>query len=230
MQINYEKNWTSEKQLFPGVWVYKDVIKKEFNIINKIENLIKNSQNSLVWQPATVGYSKVIEGYRECFDIKLRENKNPKTPTEIIFSNAWKTLYDAQFPAVQDYCKRYNIHMEYWEAINFIKYKENQYFKEHSDHGFSYQATVSLVAYPNDDYEGGELYFPKIDLNIKPEAGDLYIFPSTYLFSHVAKPVISGNKYAIVTMLDYNDDAHSDEYMKMRIKKYNDKMGQNVEQ
>ena len=83
---------------------------------------------------------------------------------------------------------------------------------EHADHGFSYSATVSLVGYPNSDYVGGGLYFPKLDLKIQPEAGDLYIFPSTYLFSHRAMPVKSGIKYSIVTMTDYNDAAHSPDF------------------
>ena len=100
--------------------------------------------------------------------------------------------------------------------MNFIKYLPGQHFKEHADHGFSYSATVSLVGYPNDDYEGGGLTFPKLNISIKPKAGDLYIFPSTYLFSHVAEPVESGIKYSIVTMLDYNDHAHNDEFYEMR--------------
>jgi predicted 2-oxoglutarate/Fe(II)-dependent dioxygenase YbiX len=105
--------------------------------------------------------------------------------------------------------------MDYWEAMNFIKYGPGQHFQEHADHGFSYIATVSLVAYPNDDYEGGELFFPKLNLSIKPKAGDLYIFPSTFLFSHRAMPVHSGTKYSIVTMLDYNDDTHNMEYQQL---------------
>ena len=57
---------------------------------------------------------------------------------------------------------------------------------------------------------------PKLDIKIEPEAGDLYIFPSTYLFSHVALPVLEGTKYSIVTMLDYNNHAHNQEFYQMR--------------
>jgi predicted 2-oxoglutarate/Fe(II)-dependent dioxygenase YbiX len=100
--------------------------------------------------------------------------------------------------------------------MNFIKYGPGQHFKEHADHGFSYSATVSLVAYPNDNYVGGDLVFPKIGLRITPKAGDLYVFPSTYLFSHIAEPVQEGTKYSLVTMLDYNDHAHNEEFYQMR--------------
>ena len=106
--------------------------------------------------------------------------------------------------------------MNYWEVMNFIKYGPGQHFQEHADHGFSYSATVSWVGYPNSGYSGGGLYFPKLDIKIEPEAGDLYIFPSTYLFSHVALPVLEGTKYSIVTMLDYNNHAHNQEFYQMR--------------
>jgi predicted 2-oxoglutarate/Fe(II)-dependent dioxygenase YbiX len=68
-----------------------------------------------------------------------------------------------------------------------------------------------LVGYLNDDYEGGELYFRLQNLNIKPKAGDLYIFPSTYMYPHQAKVVKSGTKYSLVTMLDYSAKFHTQE-------------------
>jgi predicted 2-oxoglutarate/Fe(II)-dependent dioxygenase YbiX len=98
--------------------------------------------------------------------------------------------------------------MEYMEAINFIRYGENQHFQVHTDHGFSYTCTVSSVVYFNDDYEGGELWFPYLDLTFKPEAGDIVMFPSTFIYAHAARPVTSGIKYSGVTMFDYNDRNH----------------------
>ena len=95
--------------------------------------------------------------------------------------------------------------------MNFIKYNEGQHFQYHHDHGFSYNCTVSLVAYPNDDYVDGGLHFQHQDLLVKPRAGDLYIFPSTYMYSHRAMPVTSGTKYSIVTMLDYSAKFHGPE-------------------
>jgi predicted 2-oxoglutarate/Fe(II)-dependent dioxygenase YbiX len=83
---------------------------------------------------------------------------------------------------------------------------------EHHDHGFSYNCTVSLVAYLNDEYEGGEIYFRLQELNIKPKAGDLIVFPSTFAYPHRAMPVKSGVKYSLVTMLDYSDKYHKPEF------------------
>ena len=201
------QSWSNKEHLFPGIWVYRDVLKKELNLINRIESYI--STNNLDWQEATVGYKQKMPEYRDCVDFKIKKLKESPRP---IVDDIWQDAYDAQLPAVTDYCNMYNIEMNYWEAMNIVKYGSGQHFQEHADHGWSYVCTVSLVAYPNDDYEGGELSFGKLGISFKPKAGDLYIFPSTYLFSHRAMPVTSGLKYSIVTMLDYNEKAHTPEF------------------
>jgi hypothetical protein len=52
------------------------------------------------------------------------------------------------------------------------------------------------------------LWFPKLDIKITPEYGDVVFFPSTYIYAHASMPVTSGAKYSAVTMYDYNDDTH----------------------
>jgi hypothetical protein len=42
-------------------------------------------------------------------------------------------------------------------------------------------------------------------LSIKPKAGDIAVFPSTYIYEHASQDMISGVKYAVVIMTDYND-------------------------
>ncbi len=207
----------SKQEVFPGIWVYKNIVNKD--IIEKVESFIdKNDEYD--WMEALVGYAQKIPQYRDCYDFKIQKIEHPELPkSRLELNEIWKYAYDMQLPAVQDYCKYYNVEMNYWEAMNFVKYGPGQHFQEHSDHGFSYIATVSLVSYPNDDYEGGELYFPKLNLSIKPDAGDTIIFPSTYLFSHRAMPVKSGTKYSIVTMLDYNDNTHNPEFDLLRMKR-----------
>jgi hypothetical protein len=53
----------------------------------------------------------------------------------------------------------------------------------------------SLVAYLNDDYEGGEIHFPNQNITIKPKAGSLIIFPSQEPFIHEVKTITSGTRY-----------------------------------
>lgn len=219
---NNQYGFSSKEELFPGVWVYRDVITKDLDVINRLnkigESAVQDKEPRFDWTFGFVGYNTKLPSYRDCEDIKIAEITNPYTQTQKLVGDLWSDLRKAQDFAVQDYCSKYSVKMNYWEVMNCIRYGKGQHFQEHADHGFSYSATVSLVAYVNDDYTGGNLYFPKLGLDIKPRAGDLYIFPSTYLFSHRAMPVEDGMKFSIVTMLDYNDHAHKEEFINMRAK------------
>jgi predicted 2-oxoglutarate/Fe(II)-dependent dioxygenase YbiX len=48
----------------------------------------------------------------------------------------------------------------------------------------NYSIDYSTLVHLNDDYSGGELYFPEYDISFKPEAGNLVIFPSNRYFLH----------------------------------------------
>ena len=61
--------------------------------------------------------------------------------------------------------------------------------------------SVSAICYLNDDYEGGELEFVNFKLKIKPQAGMMILFPSNFAYMHIAHPVTSGTKYAMVTWI-----------------------------
>ena len=207
-----KQTWSSAEDLGSGIWVYRDVLTKDLDIINRLESNLDGSVPGWTWQPAYVGYQERMPDYRDCVDFKFKKSdiSNDQSPISLKMQELWQDCYDRQAPAVEDYCQKHNIHkLQYWEAFNFIKYVPGHHFMEHHDHGFSYNCTVSLVGYINDDYEGGELYFRLQNLNIKPKAGDLYIFPSTYMYPHQAKVVKSGTKYSLVTMLDYSAKFHT---------------------
>lgn len=56
--------------------------------------------------------------------------------------------------------------------------------------------TRGVVFYINDDYDGGELYYPHKDLEIKPSAGSIIIHPSSLEYAHAVKTIRSGYRYA----------------------------------
>jgi predicted 2-oxoglutarate/Fe(II)-dependent dioxygenase YbiX len=184
-------------------------------ITERLEEVLSDSSNYYNYMEAMVGYGMKMPEYRDCYDFKYKK-------TDIAHDNSlesqklqqlWQELYDRKVAAVKDYARRFNIgELRYWEAMNFVKYGPGQHFQEHSDHGYSYNCVVSLVAYPNDDYTGGELEFRLQKLKVKPRAGDLFIFPSNYMYPHKSLPVETGVKHSIVTMLDYSDKYHNPKF------------------
>ena len=80
--------------------------------------------------------------------------------------------------------------------LSILKYGKTGYLPEHQDQGVS-SRVLSTVAYLNSDYVGGEIYFPQIDIEIKPEPGSIIFFPSNFVFTHTVKPITSGFRYAV---------------------------------
>jgi predicted 2-oxoglutarate/Fe(II)-dependent dioxygenase YbiX len=87
------------------------------------------------------------------------------------------------------------------ESPQFLHYKKNEgFYKEHVDDDPKiYPRIFSSVIYLNDVDLGGETYFPKFNLSVKPRAGRLLMFPSGFAYVHGAKTPISNDKYAIVS-------------------------------
>jgi hypothetical protein len=199
--------------IVPGLVLYKNILLEGNKIINDIENVLLESSN-YKWSPAMVGNRQKIPDYRDCLDFKFKKStivgtdKNSET-----IKDSWQYLYDSMNAAVKDYCFMYPMEpLEYWESINLVKYFPGNHFQTHADDGASYKSVVSLVGYLNDNYSGGEITWPAHDVTIKPEAGDLVIFPSNYMFMHRAMPVTDGIKYSVVTMLDYSDKFHTQRF------------------
>lgn len=208
-----QETWSSVEDLGSGIFVYHDVVPE--SSIDRLEDVLEDTSNQYSYNEAMVGYGMKIPEYRDCFDFRYKKT-DLDSDTSIHgrkLQKLWDDLYNAKLPAVKHYARHFNIgELRYWEAMNFVKYGPGQHFQEHHDHGYSYNCVVSLVAYPNDNYEGGELFFRLQGLNVKPRAGDLFIFPSNYMYPHRAMPVTSGTKYSIVTMLDYSDKFHSQQF------------------
>jgi len=216
VEANQHQTWTSLEAIGPGIFLYHDVLTPELSIIPTINKYLSSNRNGHSWSPALVGFQQTMLDYRDCMDFKWKPElfgDKPLDESELSICKMYNTAYERQLGAVNHYRSVFGIgELKYWEATNFVKYGPGQHFQKHSDHGFSYNCTVSLVAWPNDDYEGGELEFDMWGVVLKPKAGDLVIFPSNYMYPHRSLPVISGTKYSMVTMLDYSEKYHTNEF------------------
>lgn len=105
--------------------------------------------------------------------------------------------------ALIGYAKHYNTSYTYHEDYGLLKYRgENkEHYDAHYDGGTDSGRWISAVFYLNDNYKGGEIEFVHYGIKIKPKAGTLVLFPSSYSYAHIAHEVTEGIKYAIVTWI-----------------------------
>jgi hypothetical protein len=108
--------------------------------------------------------------------------------------------------------------VNYNSGYEILRYEEGQHYGEHIDlipgrpiaaqgEALTAYRLLSMVAFLNGDCEGGELYFPRQRVSIKPEAGTFVYFPSSYTHPHASLDVTRGTKYSVVTWYFFNSES-----------------------
>ena len=173
--------------------------------ISMIEDRTSDPTKDTRWEKATT----FGEGQYQ----SIRSNKHldvthyGKLYNDEVFQHIHNQFYTLLLATTIGYSNRYSIHEPLWhEDYNLLKYSDSQAYGQHYDGMTSTGRSVSAICYLNNDYEGGELEFPHFNLTIKPEPGMLILFPSNFAYAHIAHPIISGTKYALVTWLRDRDD------------------------
>jgi prolyl 4-hydroxylase len=158
------------------------------------KELIEIAEKSLT-QMTTLG--KQIDGYRTAEGTWLSKDLDI---TKTIMS------------IVSEYT---NLPIDNMEDLHIVRYEIGGEYKQHHDFFFSnqdYYESVctnrggqrlkSTLFYLNDDFEGGETHFPKLNKMIKPEANKMIIWDNVnkdgsldYDSLHAGLPVKSGVKY-----------------------------------
>lgn len=92
----------------------------------------------------------------------------------------------------------YNIDEPLYTHMGFLSYWQPGTFAgAHVDsHGYDFLTQTGLV-YINDDYEGGEIYFPNQDVEIKPEAASAVLFPAQGEINFHGVREVKGHRYTI---------------------------------
>jgi predicted 2-oxoglutarate/Fe(II)-dependent dioxygenase YbiX len=116
--------------------------------------------------------------------------------------NIHNQFYTLLLSSSNSYAARYAIDEPFWhEQYHILKYGPGEEYKAHYDGFTGMGRCLSAICYLNDDYEGGEIEFVNFKVKIKPQPGMLIIFPSNYAYRHIAHPIKSGTKYALVTWI-----------------------------
>jgi hypothetical protein len=188
------------EKLESNILLWKNVISKE-----NCNTIIKLIEENSDWQNAKVGNK---ENTKE--DTSYRSNKVDYLTSRFgINSNVYwchNTIGYGIKKVVEETVKEYNYNkndLNYFvsqdEGFQVLKYEKGQFYKTHLDTSKENGRVLSVLLYLNEDYEGGETYFPRQDIKIKGEQGDVLLFPSNYCYPHSAEEILNGIKYSVVT-------------------------------
>jgi len=106
---------------------------------------------------------------------------------------------------IQDYAKKcYDFVVDNYEGpfqpfldekTHIAKFTPGRGMHEHYD--TSRPNDIAILLYLNNDYLGGDIYFPELGISYKPEPGDLLCFPDNQDYVHGVKEIKDGIRYTL---------------------------------
>ena len=109
----------------------------------------------------------------------------------------------AYIPAISDrILSCFNNAQSHTKITNVRRLKDGEFMHPHKDGGYpdSKQTIVFGIAiYLNDDFTGGELNYPDLNISINPKRSSILIHDAKLL--HQVLPVKSGSRYSITTFI-----------------------------
>ena len=85
--------------------------------------------------------------------------------------------------------------------------------KSHTDQHTDPSIRYAAIIYLNDEYVDGELFFPNLDIQLKPKAGTLLFFPGNEEYEHGVRHVGEGPiRYVLVGFVKEKDHYKNNKY------------------
>jgi hypothetical protein len=196
----------NKRELSPGVVVYDNIIDGYETLVSDIEEGMISANRQ--WQQSTVKRGDdtgVYTDSRDTLTTGIPYNDtlvDNFTNLNEAFNSTLSNIFLSGFgPAEEDYKAEYQIPTTWHDQYGILKYGVGQKFINHIDDHKDFHRRISTVYYINDNYSGGEIFFPRFNFKYKPKANELLIFPSTYVYNHSVLPVTEGTRYAVVSWL-----------------------------
>ena len=151
------------------------------------------------WGKTVVGAGEIRSDIRSAETIVISYphviEKNPKVRGKLdkyIFASAGFAIkkYKEKFPLCE---------IQEDSGYQLLRYKEGQFYTQHTDSFRDRPRAVSCSFALNDNYEGGEWAFFNRELTYKIPKGSAILFPSNFMYPHEIMPVTKGTRYSIVT-------------------------------
>ena len=101
-------------------------------------------------------------------------------------------------------------HAQKWDVGGFAAPHSDNSDHEGNPNAFEINKYVGIL-YLNNDYEGGELYFPRHGIKFKPQLGQYIMFPGGHENIHGVSEITKGTRYTMVSFWDYADAVYDEE-------------------
>jgi hypothetical protein len=122
-----------------------------------------------------------------------------------VYTKLYSRLNDLVKTSVED------LHLSGFATIQ--RMQEGVELKSHTDQHTDPSIKYATILYLNDDYVGGELFFEKNGIEIKPEKRSMLIFPGNDEFEHGVKHVGKGPiRYVLVGFIKINKFYENNKY------------------
>ncbi|PYS51004.1 MAG: hypothetical protein DMF68_05540 [Acidobacteria bacterium] len=160
-------------------------------------SILDELKKTASWTEAEVS-ARSVDGFNPATRVDARRASVLALPAKSEIRREFdKKMDDVIKPLVR---KVWLVCLKQHSETHFVRYGPGNYYTPHSDTGLNRtDRYFTTLCYLNDDFEGGETGFPELNYSIKPCCGKAVIFPATYL--HSAEPVLSGEKYVLVSWL-----------------------------
>jgi hypothetical protein len=93
------------------------------------------------------------------------------------------------------------------DVIGWVQefYEENNYETQEKYFPYFWSGHLANILYLNDDYEGGELFFPDFKFQIKPKPGMLVSFPGNTHYLHGVTKTSGNTRYSCSLWTKFED-------------------------
>jgi hypothetical protein len=103
----------------------------------------------------------------------------------------------------------------YSDSIMLCRWDVGKQLPPHIDNQDTHEYSTpwrnySSLVYLNEDYEGGEIFFPRLDLSLRPSTGMLVIFSSGAEHQHGVTEITAGKRYTMPSWYT-TDESHKNE-------------------
>lgn len=155
-----------------------------------------------------------------CFPSVLGVNVGDQKPTGKISVDDMAKIRSEMHMAVEEFFSRPVKNV----TMSGHKYPTGSFAGPHSDSSEldgtpnAWQMNkYATILYLNDNYTGGQIYFPQHDVDITPGAGSLLVFEGSHEYIHGVREITSGDRFTILAFWDNAEAVYEKEFLTQKV-------------